>query len=63
MTCRRKTKKERELAADINKAYGIFCQKHSLCYGCEYDEKVDCKKAYMLDLMKMAVNLEDKEKE
>ena len=28
MTCRRKTKKERELAADINKAYGIFCQKH-----------------------------------
>lgn len=44
MTCRRKTKKERELAADINKAYGIFCQKHSSCYGCEYDEKVDCKK-------------------
>ena len=63
MTCRRKTKKERELAADINKAYGIFCQKHSSCYGCEYDETVDCKKAYMLDLMKMAVNLEDKEKE
>lgn len=45
MTCRRKTKKERELAADINKAYGIFCQKHSSCYGCEYDEKVDCKKS------------------
>ena len=63
MTCRRKTKKEKELAAEKNKAYGIFCQKKKTNYGCEYDEKVDCKKAYMLDLMKMAVNLEDKEKE
>ena len=42
MTCRRKTKSERELVADIYKIFGIFCDKNydldkGGCKNCELD--------------------------
>ena len=50
MTCRRKTKSERELVADINKAFLSFCKSRE-CGDCEYNKGyVDCKLAYITDL-------------
>lgn len=43
MTCRRRTKKDRELKADIKKSASLFCQND--CYNCElnkYKDENDC---------------------
>lgn len=43
MTCRRRTKKDRELKADIKKSASFFCQND--CYNCElnkYKDENDC---------------------
>ena len=50
MTCRRKTKTERELVADIHKAFEIFCNKHE-CMSCPYAKYDDCKMEYVKDLL------------
>ena len=46
MTCRRKTKKERELVADIHKLCNLYCSQHE-CYECKYGTypNEDCPKA------------------
>ena len=52
MTCRRKTKSERELVADINKAFLSFCKTRE-CKDCEYNKGyINCKIAYIADLLK-----------
>ena len=51
MTCRRKTKSERELVADINKAFLSLCKTRE-CRDCEYNiEFLDCKMAYIADIL------------
>ena len=43
MTCRRRTKKDRELKADIKNSASLFCQND--CYNCElnkYKDENDC---------------------
>ena len=51
MTCRRKTKSERELAADINKAFLNFCKARE-CKDCEYNETyIECKLAYIAHIL------------
>ena len=51
MTCRRKTKSERELVADINKAFLSFCKTRE-CRDCEYNKGyLNCKIAYIADLL------------
>ena len=52
MTCRRKTKKERELVADIRKLFNISCKDHE-CYECDYGDypNDECVKAYVNDLL------------
>ena len=51
MTCRRKTKSERELAADINKALLRFCKTRE-CRDCEYNKGyLNCKLGYIADLL------------
>ena len=51
MTCRRKTKSERELVADINKSFLTFCRQHE-CKNCEYNKGyLNCKIAYITDLL------------
>ena len=52
MGCRRKTKTERELVADINKTFDKFCDKHEDCHVCDYRYIDDCKEHYVLDLLK-----------
>ena len=60
MTCRRKTKSERELVADIRKGARLMCAKyHNIndkCYKCplyKYQVSVidDCGKAYAVYLL------------
>ena len=56
MTCRRKTKSERELVADINKAFLSFCKTRE-CRDCEYNKGyLNCKMAYISDLLKTRGN-------
>ena len=51
MTCRRKTKGERELVADINKAFLSFCKIRE-CRDSEYNKGyLNCKGAYISDLL------------
>ena len=51
MTCRRKTKSERELVADINKLFLTFCRQHE-CKNCEYNiGYINCKLNYLADLI------------
>ena len=51
MKCRRKTKSERELVADINKAFLSFCKTRE-CRDCEYNKGyLNCKLAYIADLL------------
>lgn len=51
MTCRRKTKKERELVADIHKLFGTFCTQSRVCWECEFKDEKNCLKAYVNDLL------------
>ena len=50
MTCRRKTKSERELAADIRKTFTKFCDK-SNCIVCDYKRSSNCMIDYIVDLL------------
>lgn len=52
MACRRKTKSERELVADINKTFDKFCKKKECC-NCPYKDVRYCVKAYVNDLLDM----------
>ena len=50
MTCRRKTKTERELAADIRKTFEKFCNKN-YCLKCQYKYSDSCIMDYVVDLL------------
>ena len=51
MTCRRKTKTERELVADIRKTFAkCFCNKNA-CVNCKYKYSDCCEKDYIVDLL------------
>ena len=45
MTCRRKTKSERELVADIHKTFTVFC-KDQCCRDCEKHCAYRCGRKY-----------------
>ena len=51
MVCRRKTKTTRELLADINKAFTIFC-KSNCCQKCKYKSSSDCRLDWVVELLK-----------
>lgn len=62
MTCRRKLKRERELVADINKAFSNFCSgRYCSRDGCELYGPGDCKLRYILNLLKMEVSEDDEQ--
>ena len=50
MTCRRKTKTERELVADIRKTFEKFCNKNN-CMECDYKHSGNCMIDYIVDLL------------
>ena len=50
MTCRRKTKTTRELLADINKAFFVFCRSNS-CKKCKYKSSSDCRLDWVIELL------------
>ena len=50
MTCRRKTKTERELIADIRKTFEKFCNKNN-CMECDYKHSGNCMIDYIVDLI------------
>ena len=50
MTCRRKTKTERELVADIRKTFTKFCDKNN-CMECDYKHSSCCMIDYIVDLI------------
>ena len=52
MTCRRKTKSERELVADINKAFMKYCGSQNSCDTCKYQNYNECVIEYLRDLLK-----------
>ena len=52
MTCRRKTKSERELVADINKTFTKYCESQSSCNTCKYQNYNECVIEYLKDLLK-----------
>ena len=52
MTCRRKTKSERELVADINKTFTKYCGSHNDCDTCKYQNYDECVIEYLRDLLK-----------
>ena len=52
MTCRRKTKSERELVADINKTFTKYCESQSSCDTCKYQNYNECVIEYLKDLLK-----------
>ena len=52
MTCRRKTKSERELVADINKTFTKYCGSQSSCDTCKYQDYNKCVIEYLKDLLK-----------
>lgn len=60
MGCRRKTKTERELVADINKAFAKFCNRNS-CVNCKYKNSDDCKLEYIKELLALFDKDEDEE--
>ena len=52
MTCRRKTKSERELVADINKTFTKYCESQNSCDTCKYQNYNECVIEYLKDLLK-----------
>lgn len=56
MGCRRKTKSERELVADINKVFLNFCNKQQ-CRNCKFNKVEDCRLEYIKELL--ALNEEE----
>ena len=52
MTCRRKTKSERELVADINKTFAKYCGSQNSCDTCKYQNYNECVIEYLKDLLK-----------
>ena len=50
MTCRRKTKTERELLANINKTFTIFCNANK-CKECKYRFSECCELDWLIDLI------------
>ena len=50
MTCRRKTKTTRELLADINKAFTIFCKANE-CNKCKYRYSDNCEVDWIVGLL------------
>ena len=52
MTCRRKTKSERELVADINKTFTKYCGSQNSCNICKYQNYNECVIEYLKDLLK-----------
>ena len=52
MTCRRKTKSERELVADINKTFAKYCRSQNSCDTCKYQNYNECVIEYLKDLLK-----------
>ena len=52
MTCRRKTKSERELVADINKTFTKYCGSQNSCDTCKYQNYNECVIEYLKDLLK-----------
>lgn len=58
MGCRRKTKTERELVADINKTFSKFCNRNS-CVNCKFNNSDDCKLEYIKELL--AINEEEED--
>ena len=61
MVCRRKTKSERELVADIHKTFKQFCW-NTDCKKCPYKDSKNCTVDYVVDLLKKNYVL-DNEKE
>ena len=51
MTCRRKTKSERELVADITKTFLKYCKSQEYCKECKYTHSSSCIMDYLADLM------------
>lgn len=49
MTCRRKTRTEKEIIADVKKMFEIKC-KNCDCNTCEYNDSNDCLRDYLLNL-------------
>ena len=58
MTCRRKTKKERELVADIRKTHDIYCGKYFDCHQCPLHDEDDCLLAWLKILLDR-INIEE----
>lgn len=57
---RRKLKGERELVADINKRFKLFCEEHSDCDKCIFLEvKGGCEMAYLAMLLKKYADEEE----
>ena len=50
MTCRRKTRNEKELLADIHKTFTIYCKKND-CISCKYKQSYNCELDYVVDLL------------
>lgn len=50
MGCRRKTKTERELVADIHKTFNIFCYQRA-CRDCPYKDYDICELEWLRDLL------------
>lgn len=62
MGCRRKTKSERELIADIKKTFERYCESVGECRNCMYYDKLgctleDCISLYILDLSRKAAEI------
>ena len=51
MTCRRKTKSERELVADINKTFLKYCKSQEYCRECKYTHSSSCIMDYLAELI------------
>ena len=52
MTCRRKTKSERELVADPNKKFTKYCGSQNSCDTYKYQDYNECVIEYLKDLLK-----------
>ena len=50
MNSRRKSKTTRELLADINKTFTIFC-KSNCCQKCKYKSSSDCRLDWIIELL------------
>ena len=50
MTCRRRTKSERELCSDIHKTFTMYCKKNE-CNKCKYRYSDNCEVDYIAELI------------